>query len=111
MVAALPRMGTAVALSSVYQPGTCQPASWATASILSRAGSRLVLLKTAASTAPPGQVTRASSASPADGSVRWLSTNAATASSTAWAASGSARISATALGGLAAAFQASMPND
>ncbi len=67
MAVALPRIGTAVALSWVYQAGICQPASWATVSIRSRAGSPLVVLETAASTAPPGRVTRASSASPAEG--------------------------------------------
>src|SRR5690348_862920 len=55
MAVALPMIGTAVVLSWVYQAGICQPASWATVSILSRAGSPLVVLKTAASTAPPGR--------------------------------------------------------
>ena len=111
MPARLPRIGTAVALSSAYQPGTCQPAARATASIRSRASLRLSLLNTAARTAPPGRVTRANSASPDTGSVTWLSTNAPTLSSTEPSASGRTRISATAHGGRAAASQASMPAD
>jgi hypothetical protein len=54
MAAVLPRIGTAVVLSWVYQAGICQPTSWATVAIPSRAGWPLVVLKTAASTAPPG---------------------------------------------------------
>ncbi len=72
---------------------------------------RLSLLKTAARTAPPGRVMRASSVSPGTGSVRWLSTKAATVSSTEPSASGRARMSATAQGGRVAASQASMPAD
>ncbi len=55
MAVALPRIGTAVVLSWVYQAGICQPASWATVSIRSRAGSPLVVLKTAASSASPAE--------------------------------------------------------
>src|SRR5690349_19044925 len=49
MAARLPRIGTVVALSSAYQPGACQPAARARASIRSRAWLRLSLLKTGAS--------------------------------------------------------------
>src|SRR2546421_11406728 len=100
MPARLPRIGAAVVLSSVYQPGTCQPAVRATASIRSRALLRLLLLKTAASTAPPGRVTRASSASPDTGGVGGLGTNAARAASTEASGSGRGRRAAAVPGGL-----------
>src|SRR5256714_15609133 len=103
MPARLPRIGAAVVLSSVYQPGTCQPAVRATASIRSRALLRLLLLKTAASTAPLWRVTRASSASPDTGPVRGLGTNAATAASPEPSMGGRAGVSGTAQGGVSAA--------
>ena len=67
MAAALPRIGTAAVLSWVYQAGACQPASWATVSIRSRAGSPLVVLETATSTPPPGRVTRGQLGEPGGG--------------------------------------------